>query len=255
MRIWKVLTPDRARELVRVGALVKGRVMAVEGDRVLIDFGDFVGEGRWEATQPLPSEGDVILVRIAGEGVPIPLRFVKRLKVAEKEVAAKRLPEIEVRDVKSSTRELAAILRLATKVAEHTHQQVRGAGEHQQHTPMLFVSIPVVVEGRHSKVYMAIDEEPSGGFSVYNLRLLLEETPVGDVRVDLSYVPEKARRLMVSIFTAEEKGAEVLEKARQELVRALSSLGFSPMVYVRHNPKVVGKVGLISFRGGWEVRA
>ena len=258
MKVWGVIAPDRVRELVRVGALVKGKVIAVEGNRVLLDFGDFVGEGEWEATQPLPNEGDVILVRIEGEGFPIPLKFVKRIKVAAKEVVARRLPEVvlEHADLDRNIKEFAALLKIATAVAQKTEggeADVKGVHRHQN-TPLL-VALPFIVEDRRTTLYMLVDGDGKrGSKGVYTVRLFLEETPWGPMRVDVGYL-EDMKRITVSLILKDSESARILQSKVDELKKRLSGHGLYPTVFVFFRPELVGKIPLVSSKGIVEARA
>ncbi len=118
MRVWGVLAPEQVRELVRSKALLTGKVLSVDGDRVVIDFGEFVGEGVWEASHALPNKGDVVVVRVKEEGPPVVLSFVKRIKTAEKEIPVRRFAELPLDVPEREVKELAAFIKLAVKVAE-----------------------------------------------------------------------------------------------------------------------------------------
>ncbi len=262
MRIWQVAKPEQVKELVRVGALVKGKVLSVEGDRVIIDFGEFVGEGAWEATQPLPKEGDVILVRIMGEEIPIPLRFVKKLKVVEKEVVAEKLPLVEVKTKEfdqEAKKELAGLIKLATKVAE---EAVKHEGSREPHTlpkgegGPIFFAIPFVVEDKLYNTYIAVDaeEEPSSD-GLYYIKLFLELPEGSPLRIDMSYAPSAGKRLVVAFITSSKDDRLLFEGTKKELEEKLKAYGFLPVISVVDNPSLLKKELLLSRSSVLERRA
>ncbi len=261
MRVWKVATPDQIRDLVRVGAFVKGKVLSVEGDKVILDFGEFVGEGVWEATQSLPSEGDVVLVKILSDETPIPLKFVRRLKVVDKELEAKRLPPVSIEsfDDEHVKRELAALLKLAAKVAEISRQSEHAGAQQKQQvslqSDLLFVVVPLVVEQRQRKLYMVLDRSGAEKGSVFQVRILLQDTLWGDLRVDMVYYPDMGKRLIVNFTCTTEEANKQLRTALGELQKRLESDGFTPHCSVFCNPDRVSVVTLLSRSALYEGRA
>ncbi len=252
MRIWGVLKPEQVEELVRVGAFLRGKVISVDGDRVTLDFGDFVGEGLWEATQPLPREGDVVVVRIKDPGPPVVLGFVKRIKANVPEPKLERMPEVELPGLdEGAKREFALFMKVASKAAHlsHLHTLSRPHAD----VPVV-VAFPLVAGERRGVVYFTVDEEDTGEEGeVYTIRLLVDEEELGRVRVDVVYFPSRGKRLVVSIQAQEKKTKEALDAAKEVLAASLKKHGFFPSVGVFYNPRIssaslLGRSGVLERR-------
>lgn len=87
---------------------------------------------------------------------------------------------------------------------------------------------------------MLVDASEAKRKNIYVVRLMLENTRYGNLRVDLTYVADIRKSLIVNFICAYKEKSLMLDKEKDELQKHLKDNGFNAQIGVFYNPKVVG---------------
>lgn len=243
MRIYNISQAQLKELLSSRGNILQGKILAVSRGKVVIDFGSFIGEGKWEADLPLPEKGETLTFAVKSRKFPLVLKVIK----AKNKVEFERLPEIEIQNIeqKEQKEEIANFLKAILSIKRHKEKSMPEGEKAKEaakttskteDTPVFAMLIPIKVDDSQYELKLIInyDEEEE----IYMVSFVTSTKELGNVKADLYYTPTKGKKLIINLQTSQKEAKKLMEKKKGELEANLKKLGFTPYINVTYNPNV-----------------
>ncbi len=229
------------------GVILQGKIIDVKGSKITIDFGSFIGEGKWETSLPIPKKGDTLIFLIKDKKNPLVLKVIE----SKTHIFFEKAPEIEIinAEEKSKKEELANFIKILFSIKKQKEKNLLKEKEHQTRTvskenkdePLFATVIPVRVDESKSEIKLIINYETKE--EIYMVSLFTSIKEIGNIKADLYYMPTKGKKIIINLQTSKKETQKLIEEKKQYLENNLKELGFNPYIKVTYNPDI-GKSNL-----------